>query len=103
MLSDMVVDTVIRKVFTSRRGVQLGKNESITDLMFADDSIVFADTEAETSAIIHDIKDVACSYGLTINADKTKVFISDSSPGHRKPRQRTTRTSSVLQILGFNS
>ena len=80
MLFNMVVDAVMRKVFTNRCGVQFGENEFITDLMFADDSVVFADTEAEASAIIHDIKDAAYPYGLTINADKTKVLTSNGSP-----------------------
>ena len=74
-----VVDAIMRKVFTDRRGVQFGDNDYITDLMFADDSVIFTDTEAKASAIIHDIKNAAYSYDLTIDADKTKVFTSDGS------------------------
>ena len=69
----------MRKVFTGRRGVQFGDNDYITDPMFADDSVIFTDTEAEVFAIIHDIKNAAYTYDLTINADKTKVFTSDGS------------------------
>ena len=79
ILFNTVVDAIMRKVFIDRRGVQFGDNDYITDLMFADDSLIFADTEAEASVIIHDIKSSACSYDLTINADKTKVFTSDGS------------------------
>ena len=68
---------IMRKVFTDRRRVQFGNDDYITDPMFADDSVIFADTEAEASAIIHDIKNAAYSCGLTINSDKTKVFTSD--------------------------
>ena len=69
----------MRKVFTDRRRVQFGDNDYITDLTFADGSVIFADREAEASAIIHDIKNAAYSYGLAIDADKTKVFTSDGS------------------------
>ncbi|CAF1630735.1 unnamed protein product, partial [Adineta ricciae] len=47
-----VVDAVMRKVFKNRRGVQFGDNEFITGLMFADDSVVFAESESEASDII---------------------------------------------------
>ena len=79
ILFNPVVDATMRKVFIDRRGVQFGDNDYVTDLMFADDSVIFADTEAEASAIIHDIKNAAYSYDLTINADKTIVFTSDCS------------------------
>ena len=69
----------MRKVFTDRRGVQFGDNDYITDLTFTDDSVIFADTEAEAFAIIHNIKNPAYSYGLAIDTDKTKVFTSDGS------------------------
>ena len=69
----------MRKMFTDRRGVQFSDSDYITDLMFADDSVIFADTEAEASSVIHDIKNAAYSYGLTINSDKTKVFTSDGT------------------------
>ena len=68
---------VMRKIFTSRYSAQFGENEFITDLMFADDSVIFADTQAEAFVIIYDIKDVAYPYDLAINANKTKVFTSD--------------------------
>ena len=45
--------------------------------MFADSSVIFANTEAEASAIIDDIKNAAYSYDLIINADKTQVFMTD--------------------------
>ena len=77
ILFNTVVDAIMRKVFTNRCDVQFGDNNHITDLMFADDSVTFADSEADASAIIHDIKNAAYSYGLTINEDKTKVSMSD--------------------------
>ena len=48
----------------------------LTDLMFADDSAVFADAEATN--ILYNIACIAQSYGLKINADKTM----DGSPAN---------------------
>ena len=79
ILFNTVVDAIMRIVFADRRSVQFSDNDYITDLTFADDSLIFANTETEASAIIHEIKNAAYSYGLTINADKTKLFTSDGS------------------------
>ena len=67
----------MRKSFEGRRGVQYDKNNFITDLMFADDSAVFADTDVEATDCLNDIGDIAKSYGLKINAEKTKVLTTD--------------------------
>jgi hypothetical protein len=51
----------------------------LTDLMFADDSAIFADTDAEATDILYHIASIAQSYGLRINIDKTKVMTTDGS------------------------
>ena len=48
--------------------------------MFADDSVVF--TEAVATSILCNIAHIAQSYGLKINADKTKVITTDGSPAN---------------------
>ena len=50
--------------------------------MFADDSAVFADTDVEATDCLNDIADIAKSYDLKINAEKTKVLTTDGSPAH---------------------
>ena len=50
--------------------------------MFADDSAVFADADAEATSILCNIAHIAQSYGLKINADKTKVITTDGSPAN---------------------
>jgi len=47
--------------------------------MFADDSAIFANDDAEATNILNDIARIAQSYGLKINADKTKVMVLDGS------------------------
>ena len=80
LLFNTVVDAIMRKVFNDKGGIQYGAEGFITDLMFADDSAIFAESDAEATNILHDIAIVAEPYGLKINSDKTKVLTSDGSP-----------------------
>lgn len=68
LLFNSVVDAIMRKVFSGRQGVQIGEDQFVTDLMFADDSAIFADSDAEANEILQEIAAIALSYGLTINA-----------------------------------
>ncbi|EYC27241.1 hypothetical protein Y032_0009g600 [Ancylostoma ceylanicum] len=78
-LFNIVVDAIMKKVFDGRSGVQYGDNQFLTDLMFADDSAIFAETDTEATDIISSIAEVAESYGLRINGDKTKIMTTDGS------------------------
>ena len=81
LLFNTVVDVIMRKVFTDRHGTLYDANQSITDLMYADDSAIFADEDHEASLILRDIQEAARPFGLKINTDKTKVLTTDGSPG----------------------
>jgi Reverse transcriptase (RNA-dependent DNA polymerase) len=48
--------------------------------MFADDSAVFANSDAEATDILYNIANAARPYGLKINVEKTKIITSDGSP-----------------------
>ena len=74
----------MREAFKGKRGVQFGLNNFLTDLMFADDSAVFAnaDADAEATNILYNNAHIAQSYGLKINANKTKVITTDGSPAN---------------------
>ncbi|VDO86924.1 unnamed protein product [Heligmosomoides polygyrus] len=48
--------------------------------MFADDSVIFAETDAEANYILREIAAIALPYELTINAEKTKALITGGSP-----------------------
>ena len=82
LLFNTVVDAVVREAFKGKRGVQFGLNNFLTDLMFADDSAVFADADAEATNILYNIAHITQSYSLKINADKTKVMTTDGSPAN---------------------
>ncbi|VDP49382.1 unnamed protein product [Heligmosomoides polygyrus] len=48
--------------------------------MFADDSAIFADRDAEANEILQEIAAIALSYGLTVNAGKAKALTTDGTP-----------------------
>uniref|UniRef100_A0A914X7K8 Reverse transcriptase domain-containing protein n=1 Tax=Plectus sambesii TaxID=2011161 RepID=A0A914X7K8_9BILA len=69
----------MRKAFEDRHGVQYDVNNFLTNLIFADDSAIFTNTDTEATDIFYHIAHIAQSYGLRINADKTKVMMMDGS------------------------
>ncbi|RXN27394.1 hypothetical protein ROHU_020086 [Labeo rohita] len=54
-------------------------DQFVTDLMFADDSAIFVQDDAEAADILYDIARHARPYGLKISAKKTKVMTTDGS------------------------
>ncbi|RXN27750.1 hypothetical protein ROHU_019759 [Labeo rohita] len=70
----------MRRAFDGCRGVQFADDQFVTDLMFADDSAIFAHDDAEATDILYDIARHARPYGLKISAEKTKVMTTDGSP-----------------------
>ena len=74
LLFNTVVDAIMREAFKGKRGVQFGLNKFLTDLMFADDSAIFADADEEATNILYNIAHIAQSYGLKINAYKRYYF-----------------------------
>ena len=79
LLFNIVIDSIMRKVFEKRHGVKYDVTNCLTDLMFADDSAVLTDTDNDATDILKDIAHTAQSYGLQINAEKTKVITTDGS------------------------
>lgn len=80
LLFNIVIDAIMRKAFEGRRGVQASTDRFITDLMFADDSAIFAEDDTETTHVLYDITRHSKLYGLKVNAEKTKVLTTDGSP-----------------------
>ena len=80
LLFNVVIDAIMRKVFKDRHGIQFGADDRATDLMFADDSAVLAEDDAEATHILYDIAHISQTFGLKINTEKTKVLSTDGSP-----------------------
>ncbi|KAL0153085.1 hypothetical protein M9458_051610, partial [Cirrhinus mrigala] len=55
LLFNIVIDAIMRRAFDGRRGVQFADDQFVTDLMFADDSGIFAQDDAEATDILYDI------------------------------------------------
>ena len=64
LLFNTVVDDIMRKEFKDKRGVQFGLNNFFTFMMLADDSVVFADADAEATNLLYNIAHIAQSYKL---------------------------------------
>lgn len=79
LLFNVVVDAIMRSVFNGRLGVQFDAEQYLTDLAFADDSAIFANDDAEATDILFQVARTALTYGLRINAEKTKVLTTDGS------------------------
>ncbi|EYC42585.1 hypothetical protein Y032_0526g2951 [Ancylostoma ceylanicum] len=58
-LFNIVVDAIMKKVSDGRSGVQYGDNQFLTEIMLADDSAIFAETDTEATDIISSIAEVA--------------------------------------------
>ena len=71
--SPLLVDAIMREAYKGKRGVHFGLNNFLTDLIFTDDSAVFADEDAEATCILYNIAHIAQSYGLKINQIKPKL------------------------------
>lgn len=74
LLFNAVINSIMKKIFQGRPGVQFRDVEFITDLMFTDDSAVLAKNNAGATDILYDITSTAKPDGLTINIDKTEVM-----------------------------
>uniref|UniRef100_A0A914VWC6 Reverse transcriptase domain-containing protein n=1 Tax=Plectus sambesii TaxID=2011161 RepID=A0A914VWC6_9BILA len=79
LLFNVVINAIMRTAFNGRWGVKLSKNDYVTDLMFADDSAIFANSDAEATDILYAVASAARPYGLQINSDKTKAMTTDGS------------------------
>ena len=62
-------------------GVKIG-GRNINSLRYADDTVLLAETEEDLQKIVHQVKRESESFGLLMNAKKTKtmVFSKSSNP-----------------------
>uniref|UniRef100_A0A3Q4G418 Reverse transcriptase domain-containing protein n=1 Tax=Neolamprologus brichardi TaxID=32507 RepID=A0A3Q4G418_NEOBR len=100
LLFNIVIDAIMRKAFEGRRGVQASTDRFITNLMFADDSAIFAEDDTEATHILYDIARHSKLYGLKVNAEKTKVLTHRRLTNDRPPRQCADQTSPTISISG---
>ena len=51
-------------------GIKLSKNQQLSNLLFADDQVVIADTEDNVQKAAHKLNQIISEYGLTISVKK---------------------------------
>jgi len=76
-LLNILVETVMSETVDGfQRGLQIG-GRMITNIRYADDTILLATSEAELQELVDRLDRVSHRYNLLISIDKTKVMASD--------------------------
>lgn len=75
-LFNYVVDYTLSSALREHRGVAVGENDYITDLDYADDVALLAESERDLQAALDRIHMVAEGVGLKINPKKTKCLVA---------------------------
>ena len=76
MLFNWVIDWVLKTALDSHTdGVVLGEGRILTDLTFADDIALLAETPAQLQTMLDRVSDAAARVGLLISSAKTKTMI----------------------------
>ena len=76
-----VLDYALRTVIDDREGLTLTRHRScrhpashLSDLDYADDIVLFADTIQEAELLLHKVESASKSTGLFLNSSKTKYM-----------------------------
>lgn len=84
MLFNVIIDFVMRKALSNVEGIEIGTDLSVTDLAYADDICIFAETPALAEHALELVDAAATKFGLVISAPKSKIL----SHGHQHPTVR---------------
>ena len=79
MLFNWVIDWVMDRALAGYRGVQIGEDDWVSDLVYADDIVIVGDAVHAVQSVLNQLSNIAASVGLGINADKTKFFAHEDS------------------------
>lgn len=71
-----------KKIQNFEKGISIGRRR-ITNLLYADDTLLFAANEEEMAKLIIRVKAVSEELGLGINIIKNKVKVNDRAPFSR--------------------
>jgi hypothetical protein len=83
----------------------LGHTEAtlLTNLRFADDVLLIAPSLKHVTAMLEDISSAACSRGLELHPDKTKILSNQSVRGGRTTEQNVHINGMSIEILPYSS
>ena len=75
-LFNIVLDVVLEHALADFDGIKVDEGNGVTDLDYADDIALLAETAAEMQLMVDSLKDCAAAMGLIISAEKTKSMRS---------------------------
>jgi hypothetical protein len=83
ILFNFIVDWILKISLQGFSGVEISPRENITDLDYADDIVLLADSYVELQRVIERVNEVSQSIGLRINAEKSKMFSCCVAPSDK--------------------
>ena len=73
-------EELIRETLDDTRGIKINE-VTITNIIYADDTIIIAETEHDLQVMISRLNETYKIYGVELNAKKTKVMVIEKFPG----------------------
>lgn len=74
ILFNYVIDWVLSKALADHHGVRINETYALTDLAYADDIVILADSHSAIQNAVDNIVAMSKEVGLSINTSKTKVL-----------------------------
>jgi len=100
-LFSVVMDVVMTKTMERIGEIFKLGDTPISDLCYADDVVLLADTEAQLRGALEILAEEAAKFGLFINWSKTKVVLFAAPPDAPRPSQLQVSASSAQYVDSF--
>ncbi len=71
-LFNYISDLTLGQALQNYPGVQIGANVHVSDLAYADDSVILSSSYSEIQSLLEAVNRHAAALGMRINASKTK-------------------------------
>ena len=75
LLFNMYVNDLATSLQDLNLGVQVGPNERVGVLLYADDIVVLAESEAELQVMLHKLSDWCVTWQMKVNTEKQRLCI----------------------------
>lgn len=92
------MERMIKEALKEKRGIQIN-GESLTNISYADDTVLLAEDEQELQEMLEAVNQVCKRYRMTLNSKKTKSMFMGKGEIEKTGGFRI-RASAQLQIPG---
>ncbi len=75
-LFNYIIDWILHQALQDYPGVQVGANVRMSDLIYADDSVILSSSYSERQGLLEAVNRHTAAVGMRINASKTKVMLA---------------------------